>query len=54
MGGFSGMDPAGFRTRRRSTVTKGEDLRWVKVWILFERFKLVFDFHSYLLNNNVT
>ncbi|KAM3747869.1 hypothetical protein ACB098_05G068100 [Castanea mollissima] len=28
MGGFSGMDPAGFRTRRRSTVTKGEDLRY--------------------------
>ncbi|XP_050286550.1 uncharacterized protein LOC126725728 isoform X1 [Quercus robur] len=28
MGGFSGMDPAGFRTRRRSTVTKGEDIRY--------------------------
>jgi molecular chaperone DnaJ len=27
MGGFSGMDPAGFRTSRRSTVTKGEDIR---------------------------
>lgn len=28
MGGFSGMDQAGFGTRRRSTVTKGEDLRY--------------------------
>ncbi|KAE7997308.1 hypothetical protein FH972_001954 [Carpinus fangiana] len=28
MGGFSGMDPAGFRTSRRSTVTKGEDIRY--------------------------
>ncbi|CAL5375650.1 unnamed protein product [Camellia sinensis] len=27
MGGFSGMDQAGFRTRQRSTVTKGEDIR---------------------------
>lgn len=26
MGGFPGMDQAGFRTRR-STITKGEDLR---------------------------
>ncbi|XP_054779660.1 uncharacterized protein LOC129287500 isoform X2 [Prosopis cineraria] len=28
MGGFPGMDPAGFGTRRRSTVTKGEDIRY--------------------------
>ncbi|KAJ7962840.1 Chaperone protein dnaJ [Quillaja saponaria] len=28
MGGFSGMDPTGFRTRPRSTVTKGEDIRY--------------------------
>ncbi|XP_028766390.1 uncharacterized protein LOC114724239 isoform X1 [Neltuma alba] len=28
MGGFSGMDPTGFGTRRRSTVTKGEDIRY--------------------------
>ncbi|GMH15916.1 hypothetical protein Nepgr_017757 [Nepenthes gracilis] len=28
MGGFPGMDQAGFRTRRRSTVTKGEDIRY--------------------------
>uniref|UniRef100_A0A2N9II82 J domain-containing protein n=1 Tax=Fagus sylvatica TaxID=28930 RepID=A0A2N9II82_FAGSY len=28
MGGFAGMDPSGFRTRRRSTVTKGEDIRY--------------------------
>ncbi|KAI4387462.1 hypothetical protein MLD38_005290 [Melastoma candidum] len=28
MGGFGGMDSTGFRTRRRSTVTKGEDLRY--------------------------
>ncbi|CAL5327642.1 unnamed protein product [Camellia sinensis] len=28
MGGFSGMDQAGFRTRQRSTVTKGEDIRY--------------------------
>ncbi|XP_031385211.1 uncharacterized protein LOC116199058 isoform X1 [Punica granatum] len=28
MGGFPGMDTTGFRTRRRSTVTKGEDLRY--------------------------
>ncbi|KAK2423608.1 Molecular chaperone Hsp40/DnaJ family protein [Trifolium repens] len=27
MGGFAGMDPTGFGTRRRSTVTKGEDIR---------------------------
>ena len=27
MGGFSGMDQAGFRTRRRTTVSKGEDIR---------------------------
>lgn len=27
MGGFGGMDPTGFGTRRRSTVTKGEDIR---------------------------
>lgn len=27
MGGFGGMDPTGFRTRRSSTVTKGEDIR---------------------------
>lgn len=25
--GFPGMDQAGFRTTRRSTVTKGEDIR---------------------------
>lgn len=29
MGGFAGMDPTGFGTRRRNTVTKGEDIRWV-------------------------
>ncbi|XP_058115540.1 uncharacterized protein LOC131258319 [Magnolia sinica] len=28
MGGFSGMDQSGFRTRRRSTVVKGEDIRY--------------------------
>lgn len=28
MGGFGGMDPTGFRTRRSSTVTKGEDIRY--------------------------
>lgn len=28
MGGFPGMDQTGFRTRGRSTVTKGEDLRY--------------------------
>lgn len=28
MGGFSGMDQTGFRTRRRTTVTKGEDIRY--------------------------
>ncbi|XP_030526444.1 chaperone protein DnaJ [Rhodamnia argentea] len=28
MGGFAGMDPTGFRTSRRSTVMKGEDLRY--------------------------
>lgn len=28
MGGFPGMDQAGFRTSQRSTVTKGEDLRY--------------------------
>ncbi|KAG6669503.1 chaperone protein DnaJ isoform X1 [Carya illinoinensis] len=28
MGGFPGMDQAGFGTRRRSTVTKGEDIRY--------------------------
>ncbi|KAH9666753.1 Molecular chaperone Hsp40/DnaJ family protein [Citrus sinensis] len=28
MGGFPGMNQTGFRTRRRSTVTKGEDLRY--------------------------
>ncbi|XP_052182813.1 uncharacterized protein LOC127795277 [Diospyros lotus] len=28
MGGFPGMDQAGFGTRRRSTVTKGDDLRY--------------------------
>lgn len=28
MGGFSTMDPSGFGTRRRSTVTKGEDIRY--------------------------
>ncbi|KAJ4718419.1 Chaperone DnaJ [Melia azedarach] len=28
MGGFPGMDQTGFRTRRRSTVTKGEDIRY--------------------------
>lgn len=27
MAGFPGMDQAGFRTTRRSTVTKGEDIR---------------------------
>ncbi|KAI3437213.1 uncharacterized protein J3R85_005652 [Psidium guajava] len=28
MGGFAGMDPTGFRTSQRSTVMKGEDLRY--------------------------
>ncbi|XP_022153460.1 uncharacterized protein LOC111020962 [Momordica charantia] len=28
MGGFGGMDPNAFRTRRSSTVTKGEDIRY--------------------------
>ncbi|KAK9149603.1 hypothetical protein Scep_008360 [Stephania cephalantha] len=28
MGGFTGMDPTGFRTGRRSTVVKGEDIRY--------------------------
>ncbi|XP_060668609.1 uncharacterized protein LOC107408057 isoform X1 [Ziziphus jujuba] len=28
MGGFAGMDQSGFGTRRRSTVTKGEDIRY--------------------------
>lgn len=28
MGGFPGMDQGGFGTRRRSTVTKGEDIRY--------------------------
>ncbi|KAM6585963.1 hypothetical protein CsatB_012965 [Cannabis sativa] len=28
MGGFSGMDQGGFGTRRRSTVTKGQDIRY--------------------------
>ncbi|CAA7406955.1 unnamed protein product [Spirodela intermedia] len=28
MGGFSGVDQSTFRTRRRSTVTKGEDIRY--------------------------
>ncbi|QCE08866.1 uncharacterized protein LOC114185178 [Vigna unguiculata] len=28
MGGFGGMDSTGFGTRRRSTVTKGEDIRY--------------------------
>ncbi|KAF8011639.1 hypothetical protein BT93_J2043 [Corymbia citriodora subsp. variegata] len=28
MGGFAGMDPTGFRASRRSTVMKGEDLRY--------------------------
>ncbi|XP_057968975.1 uncharacterized protein LOC131158255 [Malania oleifera] len=28
MSGFPGMDQMGFRTRRRSTVTKGEDIRY--------------------------
>ncbi|KAF7814385.1 Chaperone protein dnaJ [Senna tora] len=28
MGGFAGMDPTGFGTRRRSTVTEGEDIRY--------------------------
>ncbi|XP_031739805.1 uncharacterized protein LOC101208835 isoform X1 [Cucumis sativus] len=28
MGGFGGMDPTGFRTRRSSTLTKGEDIRY--------------------------
>ncbi|XP_027340719.1 uncharacterized protein LOC113854079 [Abrus precatorius] len=28
MGGFAGMDPTGFGTRRRSTITKGEDIRY--------------------------
>lgn len=28
MGGFSGMDQSGFRTRRRDTVVKGEDIRY--------------------------
>ncbi|KAL5974262.1 hypothetical protein ACLOJK_030926 [Asimina triloba] len=28
IGGFTGMDPTGFRTRRRSTTVKGEDIRY--------------------------
>ncbi|OMO54366.1 hypothetical protein CCACVL1_27844 [Corchorus capsularis] len=28
MGGFAGMDQTGFRTSRRSTVTKGDDIRY--------------------------
>ncbi|CAM8953848.1 unnamed protein product [Rhodiola kirilowii] len=28
MGGFSGVDQTGFGTRRRSTITKGEDIRY--------------------------
>ncbi|KAK6912234.1 Heat shock protein DnaJ, cysteine-rich domain [Dillenia turbinata] len=28
MGGFAGMDPTAFRTGRRATVTKGEDMRY--------------------------
>ncbi|XP_057457098.1 uncharacterized protein LOC130748028 [Lotus japonicus] len=28
MGGFGGMDPTGFGTQRRRTVTKGEDIRY--------------------------
>ena len=28
-GGFSGMDPSAFRTRRRSTAAQGEDIRFV-------------------------
>ncbi|TXG69385.1 hypothetical protein EZV62_004320 [Acer yangbiense] len=28
MGGFPGMDQTGFRTRRRSTVSKGDDIRY--------------------------
>eukprot|EP00258_Populus_trichocarpa_P038056 XP_024454075.1 uncharacterized protein LOC18096701 isoform X2 [Populus trichocarpa] len=28
MGGFPGMEQTGFKTRRRSTVTKGEDIRY--------------------------
>ncbi|KAI9110297.1 hypothetical protein K1719_018739 [Acacia pycnantha] len=31
MGGFAGMDPTGFGTRRRSTVMKGEDIRGRKI-----------------------
>jgi molecular chaperone DnaJ len=27
MGGFPGTEQTGFKTRRRSTVTKGEDIR---------------------------
>jgi hypothetical protein len=34
MGGFAGMDPTGFGTRRRSSVTKGEDIRWVILWMI--------------------
>ncbi|XP_077237925.1 molecular chaperone Hsp40/DnaJ family protein [Tasmannia lanceolata] len=28
IGGFSGIDPSGFRTRRRGTVVKGDDIRY--------------------------
>lgn len=53
MGGFSGMDQTGFRTRRRTTVSKGEDIRWVKIlmtlffammWSLCANFRAMFNF----------
>lgn len=52
MGGFPGMNQTGFRTRRRSTVTKGEDLRWVnfsshKIWQIHDHWFL---FHQVLKN----
>lgn len=31
MGGFAGMDPTGFGTRRRTTVIRGDDIRLVKI-----------------------
>ncbi|CAN1168155.1 Chaperone protein DnaJ [Linum perenne] len=34
VGGFSGMDQTGFRTRGRSTVNKGEDIRFLSVLIV--------------------
>lgn len=49
MGGFPGMDQTGFRTRRRSTVTKGEDIRWVMFLffsILYHRSLIVVSYFA--------